>query len=346
MQSYAILYNPFHTRVSYSDSRVIALKELDRALTQLAISCQAKIKEIAGIPYFVFDTHERLTTDGIRTLSRLSFTYALYEIITQNSDTDLLLPVLADSMYSIGDDISLILKYFGKTNELFTRFMLNLALWNTESQDSRLRILDPLAGKGTTLFEGLMYGADVYGVEIEQKPAHEAYIFFKKYLETAKIKHSGHTEKVGGSSTGGKRFSATRYQISVGNGKKLQPTQQFEIIAGDTRYVNTYFKKNFFDCIIGDLPYGVQHGSKTAEKNNKQHTGITRNASGLLDDVIPEWMKILRPDGIIVLAWNLLLIPKEEMIAIFIKNGLNVIECDFAHRVDQAIDRNVIVGRK
>src|SRR2546423_350466 len=63
-------------------------------------------------------------------------------------------------------------RYKGKTNELFTRVLLNVALfagrWSDHSND-RLRILDPLAGGATTLFLALADSHDAFGIDIERQ---------------------------------------------------------------------------------------------------------------------------------------------------------------------------------
>jgi SAM-dependent methyltransferase len=295
---------------------------------------------MGGVPYIVFDTGEPLDDSGMVLLSRLSFVYAVYAL----HENKTLMPVLKDPRYLFNESISTILKYTGKTNELFTRFMLNIAMKYVEKDaNETVKLLDPVCGKGTTLFESLLMGCHASGIEIDEKLAYEAYVFYKKYLETDKRKHSTHTEKVGGQDGQGKRFSAARHRISLTGGND---NLVFEIIAGNTLHVNTYYKKNTFHALVGDLPYGVQHGSNTAKKTKG---GITRNAMGLLTEALPEWLKVLKPGGVVALAWNLFLIPREEMDMLFESHGLTLPEETknvFAHRVDQAINRDLIIGVK
>jgi tRNA G10 N-methylase Trm11 len=284
-----------------------------------------------GVPYIVFDTQAPLDEAALTRLSRLSFAYALF-LVHENKT---LTPLDKNSAYRLSDDISMMLKYTGKTHELFTRFMLNLAISYVRGPHQALRMLDPLCGKGTSLFEGLMLGHHAMGIEIDEKLAYEAVVFFRKYLETAKIKHKNHTEKIGGQDASGKRFTATRHQVTLTRDKL-----DFEVIAGNTAFANTYFKKNSFHVIVGDLPYGVQH---------KSGKSTTRNAMGLLTEALPAWLKILKPGGVMVLAWNLFLIPRAQMEALFARHGLHMPEetkDGFAHRVDQAINRDLIVGVK
>jgi len=343
--TYALMKNPAYTRVSFQDSSTLAVKELT-VLTEGMDVKNIRVEEIGGVPYVLFDFDKPFSENERCILSRLSFVYAIFEI--QN---DMLKPIMPNANYFIDQELSSILKYTGKTNELFTRLMLNLAhfhIKNLPSNGAVLNILDPLAGKGTTLFEALMQGHNAYGVEVDAKVVHESVVYLKKYLETAKYKHTTHTEKTSGQSLIGK-FTATRNQISIARSKEEQgSSRHFEILDGDTRNTSGFFKKNHFHAIIADLPYGVQHGSKTGtnKKQKPQGAAITRNALGLISEAMPGWVRVLKPGGVIVLAWNLFLISRDEMAALLTTHGfvLPDIGIDFSHRVDQAIDRDLIIG--
>ena len=326
--TYAILKNPEYTRVSFLDSDRLAINELTLTLPVDNI----RISLIGGVSYVLFDQSNPIADEEIRLISRLSFAYAIFQV-----QGELLAPITLNPEYFLNRELSSILKYSGKTNELFTRLMLNLAGLHLKNVTQPLSILDPMAGKGTTLYEALMQGHNAYGIEIEPKPPQEGQIYLKKYLETNKVKHSTHTEKISGTSDFGK-FTSTRYQLQISK------TLDFEIISGDSRNASHFYKKNQFNAIIADLPYGVQHGSKTA----KRSPGFTRNASGLLVEALPGWVKLLKPGGVMVLAWNLFLIPRAKMAEMLMDNGLKVSESisemDFSHKVDQAIDRDLIIG--
>jgi len=160
----------------------------------------------------------------------------------------------------------------------------------------------------------------------------------------ARYKHTSHTEKTGGLDHAGKKFSATRYQVEMARSKDEQRagnSRIYEMVAGDTRYTSTYFKKDFFHAIVADLPYGVQHGAK----KKPQGGGLTRNALELVREAMPGWVKVLKPGGAVVLAWNLFLIERDEMMRVFANCGLMVQEMpDFSHRLDQATHRDLMMG--
>ena len=335
--TYALMKNPAHTRVSYQDTDTLATNEL----AVLINAEEIKTEDIGGLTYILFNRTAPLSADEITTISRMSFVYAIFQL-----QGDMLKPITIAADYYIDPELSGILKYQGKTNELFTRLMLNITISHIKNPTEILNILDPLAGKGTTLFEALMQGHNAYGVEVDDKVVHESAVYLKKYLETAKYKHENHTAKISGQTAMGK-FTAVRNQISISRTKEEQKNaRQFEIIAGDTRNVAAFYKKNYFHAIVADLPYGVQHGSKV-KKQKPQSGTITRNALGLISEAMDGWVRVLKPGGTIALAWNLFLITRNEMVELLEKNGFTLPELpDFSHRVDQAIDRDFIVGVK
>jgi tRNA G10 N-methylase Trm11 len=93
---------------------------------------------------------------------------------------------------------------------------------------------------------------------------------------------------------------------------------------------------------VTDAPYGVAHGS---------HAGgsLARNPLALLRAALPVWTRLLRPGGALGLAWNTHVAPRETVAGVLAENGLRVLGGPgydaLAHRVDQAIHRDVIVAR-
>ena len=343
--TYGILMNPVHRRMYKDGAGRMALGEIAGVFAHVEHPRECII---GGVPYILFDCAAPLTPEEIRTLSRLSFGYALFACQDgSGTDSPSFLPLEKNPGYLLDESLSSMLKYTVKTNELFTRLMLLLVI-HTEAKESPLNILDPLAGKGTTLFEALLHGHNAYGIEIDPKTPLEADQYLKRFLELARIKHTTHKEKSSGTAPTGDKFTATRHQITFAQDKEAQRTgntRQFEIICGDTRNTSHYYKKDFFHALIADLPYGVQHASK--DKKKPHGSGFTRNAMGLLKEALPGWLRVLKPGGKIVLAWNLFLIPRDEMENLFTQHGLTVQNLpDFTHRVDQAIERDVIVGQK
>ena len=340
MYKYAVLQNPGHNRVYFNSSGKLAKNELS-ALFENSIT-EVKEELFGNVEYITFSSENKLSEDALILLSRLSFVYAIFEV----TDNKLFLPVTKNHSYFFNDDLNMILKYSGKTNEIFTRMMLSLAVAASSFKDKfleNLNLLDPVCGKGTTVFDGLICGYNSYGIDLSEKLITESSQFLKRYLETGKYKHNLKKEKISGVGCENKAFKSQRYLFELAKNKSDQKDNKnlvCEFIDGDTRNINKYYKKNTFHIIVGDLPYGIQH-ENTAGGNKM------RNPVNLIKTSVPVWTEVLKPGGAVVLSWNTFLLKREEFENIFKENKLEVIDFgDFSHRVDQAINRDVIIGVK
>lgn len=347
MTKYAILMNPGHNRVYFNATKKLAVSELNVALSAMNFVCEnIAITDICGIEYVTFAVDKTLEDRELKILGRLSFAYAVFEVAGEENNISLR-PVFSQSEKYLPDSMSSILKYTGKTNELFTRMMINVALMSAKQDinDANINLLDPIAGKGTTLYEALINGYNAYGVEIGDKPVAEAFAYVKKFLITEKVKHDSKSERVSGA---GKSFRAKRYTITLAKTKEeyKQSPKVWEMISGDSSHSDTYFRKNFFDIIVGDLPYGVQHSNVT----NENQSSFTRNPSELIRVCAKSWHTVLKEGGVIVLAWNSLLLSKQDFAKLLEKVGFKVLTGgvydEFEHRVDNSILRDIIVAIK
>ena len=376
------MFNPGHSRVYFKSSQKLAASEFSIVSQKLSAPVlKVEYKIIAGLEYFTFSVESILTPGDLDIVSGLSFVYALFELAAHDG-AGCLLPIAKSDYCFVDEGISSILKYTGKTNELFTRMLINVAYYSQDcaneaaygSQDGlqdgarevvygsldganeaaygsldsmrEVRLLDPVAGKGTTLYEGLIKGFNVYGVEIGDKVVTEAYHFMKKFLETGKYKHKSGIQKVSGVN---KSFTANRYTFEIARskaGQKSNDVRVFEIIAGNSVHAGVFYKRGFFDMIVGDLPYGVQHGSVTNQKQGP----LTRNPSELLGACLGAWADVLKPGGAMVLSWNKNVLARGGVEALLGGCGLEVLDGPayrgFEHRVDQSIVRDVAAAKK
>lgn len=343
--NYAILYNPGHNRVYYETSLRLSISEFNIVAQKFSTEYDNVQKQnIYGIYYLTFQTKEQLSEDDIRIISDLSFVYALFEIENMNDEIRFK-PIKKTKEDFVDESMSTILKYSGKTNEIFTRMMINIAFYS-QSNVKNIRLLDPIAGKGTTLYEGLIKGYNVYGIEIGDKVVKESYHFVKRFLEAERYKFNYTSMKISGPN---KSYSALRHTFETTKTKeefKSKDTKTIEFISGNSLYANAYYKKNYFDIIVGDLPYGIQHGNVTYNKQSS----LTRNPTELLGACLPSWREVLKLNGIIVLSWNSNVLNRQKMEQLFEKQGF-IIKKDnaylqFEHRVDQSILRDIIVAQK
>lgn len=343
MNQYALLLNPGHNRVYYKASQQLSAVEFSiMAQSMDCVPYEIKGQTIAGVYYLTFCAEQPLSERDLSKIARLSFVFALYQM-----EEDRFRPLLIPDANLTGINIGSLLKYTGKTNELFTRMMINVAVSScTMPEPERVNLLDPIAGKGTTLFEGLTMGFDCCGIEIGDKAAAEGYHYLKKYLEIERIKHVAALKKQSGPN---KSFTAKHYAVDLAKNKedfKNHKEQHWEIVSGNSMYADQFFPKNKFHVLVGDLPYGVQHGNVTGEKQSS----LTRSPKDLVAACLPAWKNVLKPGGVLALAWNTHVFPKTQFAALLEQAGFEVLldgpYDQFSHRVDNSIMRDIIVARK
>lgn len=326
---YAILRHPGHNQVYFQASAPLSLMELQ--LLNLPLQ-NPKLEDISGLSYLSFSMDAPLTDSQMEAVARLSSTYGLF-----TKEGELLRPVTLPDPQVHHRSVGTILKYQGKTNEIFTRMLLNIGYAQGNIHPTHAKVLDPVAGKGTTLMEAFSLGSDVYGVEVQEKSVVEGQAHLKKFLEQSKTKHKTGSIRVSGPN---KSFTAKKHTIDVA--VSPEKNQHFELIAEDSKYCGSLFSADFFHLIVGDLPYGVQHGNQAGGKH--------RSPAQLLTSCLRGWQKILRKKGVLVLSWNTLVLSREKMVDLLEKNGFSeVVHQDFPnmeHRVDASILRDVIVARK
>ncbi len=298
--------------------------------------------ELGGVPYLEFEA-DRLSPRAISFVANVSGCYALFELTE-----GLLRPLDLQRLDRYDDDLITIQKYPGKTNEQFTKLLLNVTLmasaFAAEMLDRKLSVLDPLCGRGTTLNQALMYGYDAAGVDLDQKDFDAYTTFIKTWLKRKRIKHKADYD--GPVRREGKTV-ARRLQVSMAASRdefKVGQTQRLDVVCADTTKAPEFFKPGTFDLLVTDAPYGIQHGSRSLA------AGLARRPQELLAAAAPGWARLLRPGGAVGVAWNTLVAPREEAASILARAGLEPVESgpyqQFRHRVDQAIVRDVLVARK
>jgi 16S rRNA G966 N2-methylase RsmD len=329
------------------ESQKLSVAELTITASGFDSKCSSPaIENIKGVVCAAFTCESKLSRHEIALLYNLSFAFVIFEVVEIDGDT-YLLPIENLSPQYFDDKITTILKYQGKTNETFTKMMINVAAQTcSTTNDTNLRLLDPMAGKGTTLFCGLTRGFDVYGIEISTKYTNEIGIFFKKYLEREKYKHTTQKRTITSKQTKKQIGKASHFEFAHKQDFADGNTQKLEIVDGDSALTNFYYKKNYFDIIVVDLPYGIQHSSK----QQRQSKGFTRNPEQLLSASLPAWRDVLKRGGVLVISYNTNVISKTKANDLLSKAGLTVLDEDiynqFEHRVDASIKRDISIAKK
>ena len=326
MSSYLLLRNPSANRVYAGEAAALTAAELE--ITAPFVSEVTQV-ELAGVDYLGF-VAEDLGREQLARIASQSAAFALFRL-----DGDALHPVALPRTDLLGDDLVTIPKYQGKTNEQFTRLLLNVAQAACD-RPAPHRVLDPMAGRGTTISTALIAGCDAFGVEADDKAFDAMAAFYKTYLRRGRFKHTAEVTPVRREGRHiGRRFDA---RITVGK-RELLAT----VFTGDARNSGALYGKKRFDAIVTDAPYGVVHGATSSGKRS-------RTPAHLLAEGIPVWAGQLHPGGALGLSWNTLGLAREDLAQMLTEAGLEVRSGGpwerFAHRVDSSIRRDLMVAVK
>jgi SAM-dependent methyltransferase len=333
MADYALLLMP-------AANRVYAAATTDLARAELAVLGNGDVdgirtETIAGVPYVRFAA-EHLDTARVASHSAA---YALFALGHDGALLPLELPQLA----RFDDDLLTILKYAGKTNEQFTRLLLNVTVAALPSTPGGrpVRVLDPVCGRGTTLNQALVNGWDATGIDLDRKDFDAYATFLRTWLERKRLKHRCEVSTL----RRDKRVLARQLVAETApTPEEWQAghTRRIRMLCADTRETGELLRGDRYDVVVGDLPYGVQHGSRSADR------ALSRGPLGLLEDALPGWLSVLRPGGAVGLSWNTKVAPRPAVVRVLADAGLTVRDeppwDGFAHRVDQSIHRDLVVA--
>src|SRR5262249_31113106 len=233
MARYALLVLPSANRVYANASAGLARAELEmfnRSVLGGRLSRPGQTT-IGGVPCVTFGA-DRFGRRDAAFLANLSGAYALFEV-----EGELLRPVGLDRLDRYDDGLITIQKYQGKTNEQFTKLLLNVTLMSSvfagEMLDRKFAVIDPLCGRGTTLNQALMFGFDAAGIESGKKDFAAYSGFIQTWLKRKRIKHHAECVPV----PRDKRVVARRLRVSVAASKEdysAGTAQRLDVVCADT----------------------------------------------------------------------------------------------------------------
>lgn len=332
---YIVLLWP-HANVRYRHE-TLKLAEAEMAILLGRVSPGAELAQAdcMGLPALELRVQECLSEACLAAIQRHSLLYAMFEAREDGSMT----PICGRETPYLGEDLPGILKYKGKTNEMFTQLLVNVALYSADFKDpqGQMRLLDPMCGRATTLFVGANRGWNCTGADLDRADLKEAEQFLKRYLEYHRFKHS--IERTSLTVQGRKPANAVQFTFSdTPEHYKQKQTGVIRLVNADATATRETFGKNAFHMIVCDLPYGVQHAS---------HGGSLEQ---LLGKVLPGWGEALRSGGTIAVSFNAQTLKTATVHECMAKAGLEPLTQgsyqNFSHWVEQAVTRDIAVCRR
>ena len=323
-----------HQNVRYRQSLLtIAAAELSMTLAALGRGGEVRPVEMGGAAFLTFDC-DHLTQRDVRMLSELASVYVMFTM-----EDAQMVPMESAHPNYIGEDLPALLKYKGKTNEMFTDAMITMALASSAFMpvhDSQLIVCDPMAGRGTTMMLALRRGYHGVGIEIGKADVKECCDYMTRYLEYHRIKHKrSETSLTVRGKCGGRE---TKFVLSdTAEHFKDGDTRTLRMICGDTRDAAALLKPQSVHLMVTDIPYGVQKGT----------AGRQDSIGGTLAAALPGWQEALKPGGALAMSFNTYVTRRADLVRLCERAGLEVIATPpLEHWVEQAVSRDVILARK
>lgn len=327
-----------HANLRYREFQAsLGAAELSCLLSSVGIFSEVGVRVLGGATFLTFEV-DSLTDAQLRLL----FGHSAALMLCVLTPEGLLRPLHRPEVDYLPSDLAEVLKYKGKTSATFTRLMLNVARAASDfaQADRPLTVLDPMCGKGTTAFVALQAGHHAVGLDIDRKDLKEAADYFSNYLQFHRLKHtldqSSRTAGKDSVPTAVYAFADSREHYSAGDRRTLT------LMQGDTATIGELMRKSPADLLVCDLPYGVQHAPQGGPKAEPFLKLLTR--------ALPAWHQALKKGGAMALAFNTLTLKKDALIALTAQAGFTPLTeapyHDFAHFVEQAVHRDVLVCRK
>jgi SAM-dependent methyltransferase len=311
-------------------TRRLAEPEL-RASPAAAHLEEIRTVELGGQPYVLASVRDGTSLGRIVPgLSRLGACSELFEHFERIGDVEgpLLRPLARDFVPHVPVEMAEARRYKGKTSDVFSHVLLNLALFaGAFAEERRARVLDPLCGGGTTLFLALAHGHDALGIDNQRSDVDGTAGFARGYFKEERISFAEVKERT---VAGGTRW---RFEAGTRTDRRL-----LVLVAGDARdaagHLHGVPGGARVHAIAGDLPYGIQHDGEV---------------TALLREALPAWAELLLPGGAVALAWNATRLSRARVTDLVAASGLEVRDdgpyADLSHQVDRVIkQRDVVVA--
>ncbi len=330
---YRLLLWP-HANARYRTETIkLAKAELDVIFARVAPNTCVEADECLNLPALSLETETAFSEEVLRAVSRASLLYGLFEVHSDGT----MLPILGREKAYLGDDLPGVLKYKGKTNELFTQLLINVGLYAGKyfAPNMPIQMYDPMCGRGTSLFIGANRKWVCTGSDVDKRDLNEAEQFLKRYLEYHRFKHQIERESL--TMPEKKHAQGVKFTFSdTPQNYKMGETASVRMVNCDACDARNAFGNKAFHLIVCDLPYGVQHMPHGASLED------------LLKKTLPVWKRTLISGGSIALSFNAQTLKRDRVRALMQEAGLKPMEGGawdaFSHWVEQAVTRDVAVA--
>ena len=317
-------------------------------LRALGEDCEIQVRSVAGHNALCVETgadEERLALE----LGRLSGVY----MVCRAGEQGALYPLNGRAGAYLGEDLSGILKYKGKTSESFTRLLLNIARFSSDfaGVGHPLDVLDPVCGRGTTLMEALNAGDNAFGMDVDEKALAELEAFIKRYFTYHRLKHTVKTRSLTAKGKPCRLWEAVTARDAAAY--KAGDTRTLSVCCCDSLAADKLLPRTRFHIIAGDLPYGVQHATHSGDARTAFSPSGARKGTAIEQftaAAIPVWARLLAPGGVMALSFNTYTLSRDALRGQMRDSGLEVLEGgaydSMEHWVEQAVNRDVAVARR
>lgn len=313
MKRIAVQVSPEAKSAYFADYLNVARQEITKVLGEIPVT----YFNAGPLEYFELEENG-LNLDK---LLRLSFVQGLYAI-----EGELLRPLAQRADYFLHEDFVFGSKFKGKTNERLTQMLINTGLAEIGADPGdNVKLLDPMCGRATTLLWTMRYGINSRGIEQDPNAIADIQRNLKKWSKLHRQKHKLQVGAIGDSK---KKSSGKFLEFSA-------EECNMRVVTGDARNADQLLKKEKFDLLVCDLPYGVQHFT----------TKNTRNPLSVIEECAGPWKKCLKKTGAAVLAYNRNNPKRNALINVFQQEGFEAQPFTAEHRMSESIVRDVVILR-
>ena len=334
---YTMLLKP-HSNVRYQQSLLtLAMTELRCALKCFGIAAEPELITLGGKNWLSFEA-ENLSEEAWHHISSNAGC-----CMNAERNGEWLRPLEGGIPCYYPDELPQLLKYKGKTNADFTQMLIHCARYASDfaSGNEPLLVLDPMCGKGTTLFCALVEGHNALGSDVDTKALNEADTYFARSLKLHRFKHKREENSL--TMPKGRSVRMVHYSLSnTPEAWKQGDKRTLRLLQGDQDCLSQALQKSCCHIAVADLPYGVQHAPSDG--------GRTASLDKLVDKTARVCADMLKKGGAAALSFNTYTLQRRRVEEALEKAGLVPLRDapynGFAHWVEQAVDRDAVIAVK